>query len=81
MTELVAGLDKPGRSTAGDLANAEDSSLVALRSVTGFALIAATVLASGVASVDANVVKVAVSSGVTATTRPSDDVVHDLVGV
>ena len=33
---------------------------VALRSVTGVALIAATVLASGVTSVDANVVKVAV---------------------
>ncbi len=81
MTELVAGLDKPDKSTAGDLANAEDSSLVALRNVTGFALIAAMVLASGVGSVDANVVKVAVSFKVTATTRLSDDVVHDPVGV
>jgi MFS family permease len=41
-------------------ANAEASPLVALRSRTGAALIAATVLASGVASYDANVIKVAV---------------------
>ena len=41
-------------------ANAEASPLVALRSKTGAALIAATVLASGVASYDANVIKVAV---------------------
>jgi EmrB/QacA subfamily drug resistance transporter len=37
-----------------------DSSLVALRSATGYALVAATVLASGVASYDAYVVNVAV---------------------
>lgn len=47
VNELVAGLDQHGRSTASDLANAEDSSLVALRSMTGFALIAATVPALG----------------------------------
>ncbi len=41
-------------------ANAEASQLVALRSRTGAALIAATVLASGVTSYDANVIKVAV---------------------
>jgi EmrB/QacA subfamily drug resistance transporter len=49
----------------GDLAadysgNATDSPLVALRSATGIALIAATVLASAVGSLDANVIKVAV---------------------
>ncbi|HEX9528953.1 MAG TPA: hypothetical protein VF951_15760 [Streptosporangiaceae bacterium] len=45
-------------------ANAEASPLVALRSKTGAALIAATVLASGVASYDANVIKVAVLAAV-----------------
>ena len=49
----------------GDLApehagNATGSALVALRSATGIALIAATVLASAVGSLDANVIKVAV---------------------
>ena len=42
------------------LAGTGRAPLVALRSPTGVALIAATVLASGVASYDANVVKVAV---------------------
>jgi EmrB/QacA subfamily drug resistance transporter len=41
-------------------AKAEDTHLVALRSPTGVALMAATVLASMVAAVDANVIKVAV---------------------
>ena len=41
-------------------ASLKDSPLVALRSATGVALIAATVLASGVTSVDADVIKVAV---------------------
>jgi len=40
--------------------DAADTELVVLRSPTGVALIAATVLASGVASYDANVVKVAI---------------------
>src|SRR5271165_7077541 len=49
----------------GDLAadhsgNAKDSPLVALGSATGIALMAATVLASAVGSLDANVIKVAV---------------------
>ena len=39
---------------------AQDNTLVALRSATGATLIAATVLASMVASLDANVIKVAV---------------------
>jgi EmrB/QacA subfamily drug resistance transporter len=47
-----------GRVTTAE--DAEREALPALRSRTGIALIAATVLASGVASYDANVVKVAV---------------------
>lgn len=51
----VCRLDKPGAYVG----SAGPGPLVALRSVTGVALIAATVLASGVTSIDANVVKVA----------------------
>jgi EmrB/QacA subfamily drug resistance transporter len=46
--------------SSADPVSAKRDPLVALRSPTGVALIAATVLASGVASYDANVVKVAV---------------------
>jgi hypothetical protein len=52
----VSGLDRPGAYVGSP----GPGPLVALRSVTGVALIAATVLSSGVTSIDANVVKVAV---------------------
>jgi len=52
---LVAGQARPIQA-----ASAEADALVALRSPTGTALIAATVLASAVGTLDANVVKVAV---------------------
>jgi hypothetical protein len=52
----VCRLDKPGAYVG----SAGPGPLVALRSLTGVALIAATALASGITSIDANVVKVAV---------------------
>jgi EmrB/QacA subfamily drug resistance transporter len=52
----VSGLEKPGVPAAGP----GSGSLAPLRSATGAALIAATVLASGVTALDANVIKVAI---------------------
>jgi hypothetical protein len=49
-----------GRLRSDRAASAKDDGLVALHSWTGAALIAATVLASAVGTLDANVVKVAV---------------------
>ena len=60
-TESPTAATSPAASTASAIGGwAPASPLVALRSRTGAALIAATVLASGVASYDANVIKVAV---------------------